>query len=93
VYQHFGINQFVNAETSLNILKTTPILKSNLIMDNADTFVAHVKHLANLDHNKMSKRDADKVNSLDSDNYRYLGLVFIAAAPRSAKNASFRPLP
>ncbi|WP_099350096.1 dermonecrotic toxin domain-containing protein [Erwinia amylovora] len=93
VYHHFGINQFVNAETSLNILKTTPILKSNLIMDNADTFVAHVKHLANLDHNKMSKRGADKVNSLDSDNYRYLGLVFIAAAPRSAKNASFRPLP
>ncbi|CAO95854.1 dermonecrotic toxin domain-containing protein [Erwinia tasmaniensis] len=42
VYQHFGITQPVDAETGLNIIKTTPMLKSNLIMDNADNFVAHV---------------------------------------------------
>ncbi|WP_369012068.1 hypothetical protein SM114_13105 [Erwinia pyrifoliae] len=86
-YQHVGINQLVDADTGWDILKTTPMLKSNMIMDNADNFVAHVKYLANLDHNKKFKRDTDKENSVDSDNYRYLGLVFIASTERPAKKA------
>lgn len=93
VYQHFGIIQPVDAETGLNIIKTTPMLKSNLIMDNADNFVAHVKHLANLNHNKRFKRDTDKEQNGDSHNYRYLGLVFLASAEGSVNNVSSAPFP
>lgn len=93
VYQHFGITQSVDAETGLNIIKTTPMLKSNLIMDNADNFVAHVKHLANLNDNKKFKRDTDKQHSVDSNNYRYLGLIFLASAEGSVNNVSSPPFP
>nr|CBX81739.1 Dermonecrotic toxin (DNT) (PMT) (Mitogenic toxin) [Erwinia amylovora ATCC BAA-2158] len=86
VYRRFGITHSVNAESGVNLIRTTPMLKSNLIMDNADNFVAHVKHLAYLDQVRRYKRD--KENIIDSDKYRYLGLAFIASTKRSAKNAS-----
>ncbi|CCG88250.1 dermonecrotic toxin domain-containing protein [Erwinia piriflorinigrans] len=92
-YRAFGIDQLIDSESGLNIIKTTPMLKSNLIMDNADTFVAHIKRLANMNNNKKTKREADEDNAGDADKYRYLGLIFIASAEHSAKNASSKLYP
>lgn len=76
-YQHLRMANPGDDEHALNMLRTDPMLRSNMIMDNADTFCIMVKELAELANNNRARRAVASKKVTDTE--RLLAMIFTAS--------------
>ncbi|MGP3593643.1 putative adhesin [Vagococcus sp. WN89Y] len=75
-YRHFDIKEPMKEEAVVKMIKQSPMLKANIIMENADSFAMLVQGIANLQKSSLSKRDVADPALYSA--YQYLGMIFTA---------------
>ncbi|CCG86049.1 dermonecrotic toxin domain-containing protein [Erwinia piriflorinigrans] len=78
IFNYLGTPKILSEESSLAVIKKTPMLMANLMMNNADTFIVLVKYLASMQVNQGMQGDINKYDDHDS-NHDMLGLLFFAS--------------
>ncbi|WP_042958675.1 dermonecrotic toxin domain-containing protein [Erwinia tasmaniensis] len=74
VYSQLGITEPYDIDVAIEMIKNDPMLKANMLMNNADNFVTFIKYLSDLDNNLRQTRSLKSDPNTDS----YIMLIFTA---------------
>lgn len=84
-YRQFGIKEPMKEDAVVKLIKESPMLKANIIMENADSFAIFAQDIANLQKaGHQQKRETVKPE--DWSDYQYLGMIFTATREHYLNN-------
>ncbi|XTZ38179.1 putative adhesin [Salmonella enterica] len=79
INRYFSLKTILTEAEAVQILKESPMLRANLLAENADSFAIFVKHIADLKHPGKQKREAEESEeSASNADYKHLALLFAA---------------